>query len=224
MSTMRSIISSRPRLPVMIIVMALAFFGLLAGTLAHASDAYQRGLFLYRYTYEYQRARAEFEQAVERDRHPGAAFYLGEFYEGGITVPRDLATALRFYHTAAEQGHVLAQQRLAWFYLRGMGTPVDAKAAFIWYSRAAENGDLLSQMALSRLYLTGQGVAENIFEAYKWFSIAASYGHPDSEAVYALIAPHLTPAVSARAKAEAVRWERAYEAARKQSKPALAED
>lgn len=46
--------------------------------------------------------------------HPGANQTLGEYYHTGITVPRNLNRAIRYYQRAVDGGSVVARNNLAW--------------------------------------------------------------------------------------------------------------
>lgn len=49
-----------------------------------------------------------------RQNHPQANETLGEYYYGGITVPRNLQRAIRYFQQAVEAGSVSARNNLAW--------------------------------------------------------------------------------------------------------------
>lgn len=208
------VVHAETTFPVSVVIPCLLLLtGLLFAAPAWAD--YERGLFLYKYTYQYHEARAEFLAAARDTDHPGAAFYLGEIYEGGVAVDRDPAQALHWYRRAARQGHVAAQRTLADLYRRGLGTEVDMQQAFDWYRRAAEAGDYFAQYWLGLQYRDGLGTRVNAFAAYKWLSIAASYGHQEALVERAAVLPMLTPGQRTAAARAARDWERDREARRR---------
>lgn len=66
---------------------------------------------------------------------------LASLYAQGAGVPRDLATAARWFRRAAEQGDMVAQLNLGDYYARGLGLPRDSGAAWLWLSLAARQGN-----------------------------------------------------------------------------------
>ena len=59
-------------------------------------------------------------------------------YRNGEGVAQDHVEATKWYHCAAEQGHIEAQFKLAVMYRNGEGIPQDSAEAAKWYSRAEE--------------------------------------------------------------------------------------
>ena len=56
-------------------------------------------------------------------------------------VPKDDATAVKWYTKAAEQGVASAQENLAFMYAKGEGVPQDNVMAYMWWNLAAAQGD-----------------------------------------------------------------------------------
>jgi TPR repeat protein len=108
----------------------------------------------------------------------------------GVGVPRDYATAARYYRKAAEKGHVPAQYNLAYLFENGLGVKRDCKQAAFWYRKAAEQGDAESQNNLGVLYATGQGVPRDDAEAARWYRLASDQG--DLEGMSNLATMYLT--------------------------------
>ncbi len=67
--------------------------------------------------------------------------------------------AFKYFQTAAEQGHMEAQFRLAQMYEEGIGVPESKKHATKWYAKAAEQGHAAAQYKLAEYYLY-----ERVFE------------------------------------------------------------
>src|SRR5262245_5734129 len=69
-----------------------------------------------------------------------AQTHLGQLYEKGEGVPKDLGKAAELYKKAADQGNEFAQFFLGWLYQKGEGVPKDlGKAAELW-QKAADQG------------------------------------------------------------------------------------
>ena len=123
----------------------------------------------------------------------GAAWYLGEFYQGG----GDPAEAAEWFRRAAEQRYVneegkylvcAANYRLGELHYEGRGVPQDHAEAAKRYRRAAEpecdNKD--AQYRLGILYRQGLGVPKSAESAAKWWTMAVNGLFGNSEARYQL--------------------------------------
>jgi len=78
----------------------------------------------------------------------GIQYCLGECYECGLGVERDVREAAAWYRKAAEQGHAHAQYELGLCYVNGQGMEKDEREAEAWYRRAAAKGNANAQEAL----------------------------------------------------------------------------
>ena len=86
-----------------------------------------------------------------------AQYFLGQMYEQGEAVLKNLVEAERWYRLAAEEGHVLAQFSLGSIYELGRpreGIRENEPEAARWYRMAADNGHAYSQELLGRMYET----------------------------------------------------------------------
>ncbi|WP_298692958.1 Sel1-like repeat-containing protein kinase family protein [uncultured Sulfuricurvum sp.] len=70
---------------------------------------------------------------------------LGELYEKGYGVERDMIRSIEWYRKAAQSGNVYAQMSLGHFYDKGIGVPLDRKQALYWFTLAATNGDKIAK-------------------------------------------------------------------------------
>jgi TPR repeat protein len=82
---------------------------------------------------------------------------LGNLYQVGEGVTRDLPAAAAWYAKAAEQGDAEAQYNLANMYLMGEGVEQDDAKALSWYRKAAAQGHAAAQQNLESLSRTGSG-------------------------------------------------------------------
>ena len=95
--------------------------------------------------------------------HVEAQFSLGEKYEGGEGVARDLRPAADWYRLAAEQGTAGAQAALGILYRDGRGVPRDQVRAHMWLSLAA--GQSSGEVARNRDLVAGSRTDAEISEA-----------------------------------------------------------
>lgn len=70
---------------------------------------------------------------------------LGELYEKGYGVDKDMRLSVEWYRKAAQSGNVYAQMSLGHFYDQGIGVLIDRKQALYWFTLAATNGDELAK-------------------------------------------------------------------------------
>ncbi len=115
------------------------------------------------------------------DAGDGAAqFELGASYAEGKLVPRDFATAARWYAKAADQGVAPAQYRLASLYEKGLGVGRDKAKAKALYLKAAEAGNPRAMHNLAVMLADGDGKPD-YDGAATWFRKAAQFGVHDSQ-------------------------------------------
>jgi TPR repeat protein len=81
----------------------------------------------------YKKADSALRSAARRYGDAWAGDTLGHQYAAGLGVPRDAATAFRWYLWAARRGDRFAQREVANAYLHGQGTKRDPAAAAYWF-------------------------------------------------------------------------------------------
>jgi hypothetical protein len=81
----------------------------------------------------------------------------GGYEEGKNAYLRgDYATALKEFHSAAEQGNELAQFGLGSMYVDEKGVQRDLKIAIKWYRKSAEQGFAIAQNNLGSSFWRGK--------------------------------------------------------------------
>lgn len=101
---------------------------------------------------------------------------LGECYEFGMGVKKNLSRAVQLYRKAAEQGDAEGQYRLGSCYYFGSGVETNEQEALAWYRRAAEQGSARAMHSLGSYY-----EYRNRSESIKWHSKGAEAGDPSSQ-------------------------------------------
>ena len=83
----------------------------------------------------------ELKRLAEECNNAAAQFELGElYYYGSQGVPKNLATAMKWFTKAAKQGDAAAQYNLGLYYYYGKGVAKDLKTAAEWFKKAKNNG------------------------------------------------------------------------------------
>ncbi|AQZ94925.1 tetratricopeptide repeat protein [Halopseudomonas phragmitis] len=80
-----------------------------------------------------------------------AQFEMGELYNSGERLERDVEMALEWYEEASIQGHPTAQYRLGLMHYQGEGVPRNLPQAFIILKMAAVNGEDTAMDASDRI-------------------------------------------------------------------------
>ncbi|ORX97932.1 HCP-like protein [Basidiobolus meristosporus CBS 931.73] len=109
-------------------------------------------------------------------------FYLGKMYESA-----DPVKAFKYYLSAARNGHIASQLKLAAMYEIGKEksslVPVErsAEKAFYWHLEAAKCGDAEACYIVGTSYSNGHGVKKSYPDAIKYFKIAMDLAQPSLE-------------------------------------------
>jgi hypothetical protein len=112
------------------------------------------------------------------NKHAAAYYKLGNYYEAGAVVDKDLEKAHALYMRAANMGVVEAQHSVAVLYQNGSGVPQDLVAASSWFQRAAARNYAPSQIVLGEIYERGLGVEQNYTAAAQQYANAIELGAP----------------------------------------------
>lgn len=89
----------------------------------------------------------------------------------------NIASALKVWLPAAEEGDTEAQVAVGEIFEKGLGVPPDFEVAALWYEAAALAGSSRAAINLGQLYEQGRGVPQSKEDAAKWYRRAA--GLPD---------------------------------------------
>ena len=87
----------------------------------------------------YNKAVDQYRKSAEKG-NAEAQRKLGEMYQNGSGVKRDLPEAAKLYLKAAEQGNARAQYELGLMYNAGVGVRLDYAEAYKWYTLSAMHG------------------------------------------------------------------------------------
>lgn len=123
-----------------------------------------------------QQAAYWFEQAAAQGNEY-AQMVLGDLYEEGIGVNKNLKLAADWREKAGKRGNVQAQLKLGRMYLAGAGVNKDLGKAEYWLKRAAIEGNNEAQFELGKLYRTPGWQNHDPEEGNNWLAKSAAQGY-----------------------------------------------
>jgi TPR repeat protein/membrane associated rhomboid family serine protease/Flp pilus assembly protein TadD len=97
---------------------------------------------------------------------------LGNFYNMGDGVQKDITKSIAWSTKAAENGDPYAQVNLGSIYFYGAGVDRDYTRAYHWLSKAANQNIAQAQTLVSDMYSSGWGVEKDYTKSYMWASLA----------------------------------------------------
>lgn len=109
-------------------------------------------------------------------------FSVGDAYEEGEGVEKNMSEAIRWYDMAAKQGDYLSQFALGTNYYSGDGIAKNPAESINWGLKSANQGFKGAQYFIGMMYQNGEGVAKDKDEAMLWFMKAAGQGHVKAKA------------------------------------------
>ncbi|HTO79220.1 MAG TPA: toll/interleukin-1 receptor domain-containing protein [Methylocystis sp.] len=154
-----------------------------------------------------------------------AQYNIGELYEDGRGVAKDIDEARVWYQKSADQGYGPAKTALARLqaqpnpspppapapqeqsltpaqendmgnrYLYGSGLDQDYAKAMEWYRKAADHGLGDAQYNVGMMYENGRGVAKDIEQAKAWYRKAADQGSAFGKAALQRLEANAAPAI-----------------------------
>jgi enhanced entry protein EnhC len=139
-------------------------------------------------------------QAVIGDT--SAQFDIGQMYQHGIGVKKDIEEAIKYYQLAAAQENLPSEYNLGMIYLLGDdGVEPDYKLALKWLNDAAFKGNDFAEYVLARIYEHGyknsegkEVIAPDYDHAMAMYNIAAANNYGLAQYRLAEIMVHEKPA------------------------------
>lgn len=121
---------------------------------------------------EYDKALAIFNQLAKKG-NPVAIYYLGDCYENGYGVQKDVKKAFKQYSKAADMDSDIGLYAMGNCYEYGIGVEKNDVKAFQYYKKAGERNYMPAYSSLGKCYEMGIGTAKDITQAVKWYTLGA---------------------------------------------------
>lgn len=137
-------------------------------------ESYTKGKNLY-YSGKYRQALQTLRLAADNG-HADAQYFSGLICFMDYCGIKEFTQAAYWFEKAAEQGHMYAQEKLAYFYECGTGIPLSYEKAIYWYTKSAEQQNPDAYYSLANFYERGKGVEQNDETAFQYYLKAASIG------------------------------------------------
>ncbi|EXX53796.1 Tpk1p [Rhizophagus irregularis DAOM 197198w] len=116
-------------------------------------------------------------ESAKKAKNGCAQNYLGELYELGRDVNKDLKQAAYWYCKAAENGCMIADYNLGKCYENGNGVKKDEIKAFEYYKKSADQDYLVAQFKLGNCYLNKIGTEVDKTKAFESYKKASDQGY-----------------------------------------------
>lgn len=156
----------------------------------------------------------DFQMKLAQKGNAEAQFKVGEMYESGRGVEKNMIEAKRWINKAAAQGNQAAGYKLLYYDLQQHGVTKDNKPKLVELQNTARDGDGYAQYYVGVMHSRGVGLRKNSTAALDWLGKASLLGVTAAEAEIA----HVNEArqgARLRAKQEAETKLRAQEEARR---------
>jgi TPR repeat protein len=110
-----------------------------------------------------------------------AQYKVGEMYEMGKSVPKNIPNALSWYEKAADQGHVKAGYKILFLEIQANGLNDFSKTQLGVLRQEAASGNPDAQYFLGKMYASGVGVPKSLNNALTWLNKATFNGVAEAE-------------------------------------------
>ncbi len=118
----------------------------------------------------------DFQMKLAKKGNPEAQFKVGEMYETGFGVKKDMAEAKNWIDKAAAQGHETANFKLLYWDLEKNGLTRDNKARVEELKAKAKAGNPQAQYYVGKMNAYGVGMKKNPEKGLEWLNKAALVG------------------------------------------------
>lgn len=160
----------------------------------------------------------DFQMKLAIKGNAEAQFKIGEMYEAGFGVKKDMAAASSWITKAANQGHETATFKLLYWDLEKKGMHKSNQAGVMQIRSKAREGDPQAEYYLGKMYANGVGMKKDSDEALDWLNKATFAGVLEAESEMITVREAIQKETLARDSAEQQR--QAEQEAKLKAKPA----
>ena len=122
-----------------------------------------------------------FQVKLAEQGNPEAQYKVGEMYETGKGVQKNVATALTWFEKAAAQDHEKAGYKLLYLDIKTNGLNNNSKTQLGILRQESASGNPDAQYYLGKMYATGVGVPKSLNNALTWLNKATFNGVSEAE-------------------------------------------
>ncbi len=145
----------------------------------------------------------DFQMKLAKKGNAEAQFKVGEMYESGRGVQKNMNEAMKWINKAAAQGNKAAGYNLLYKDLEKNGVTKENKPRLLDLQNAARGGDGYAQYYVGLMHSNGVGVRKNSNEALDWLGKASLVGITAAEAEIARVNGAADQGAQLRAQKEA---------------------
>ena len=145
----------------------------------------------------------DFQMKLAKKGNAEAQFKVGEMYESGRGVQKNMNEAMKWINKAAAQGNKAAGYNLLYKDLEKNGVTKENKPRLLDLQNAARGGDGYAQYYVGLMHSNGVGVRKNSNEALDWLGKASLVGITAAEAEIARVNGAADQGARLRAQKEA---------------------
>jgi flagellar biosynthesis GTPase FlhF len=145
----------------------------------------------------------DFQMKLAKKGNAEAQFKVGEMYESGRGVEKNMNEAMKWINKAAAQGNKAAGYNLLYKDLEKNGVTKENKPGLADLQNAARDGDGYAQYYVGLMHSNGVGVRKNSNEALDWLGKASLVGITAAEAEIARVNGAADQGAQLRAQQEA---------------------
>ena len=118
----------------------------------------------------------DFQMKMAEKGNAEAEYKVGEMYETGFGVNKDMKAAKSWIIKSANQGHETASFKLLYWDMQKNGITAANKAQVETLQLKAKEGNPQAQYYVGKMHANGVGVTKNNNKAISWLNKAALYG------------------------------------------------
>ena len=123
----------------------------------------------------------DFQMKLAKKGNAEAEFKIGEMYETGFGVKKDMKEAVSWITKAAAQGHETASFKMLYWDIEKNGLKGENKKKFADLRAKANNGNIQAMYYLGKMYAYGVGVKKNYDKSLDWLNKATFAGVLEAE-------------------------------------------